>query len=273
MALKRIFTKQTRKCLAISLLMLLVSFSICAFLSSTNAGQKKVHYIFSVARNDNASIVEWINHHLWLGFEKFVIYNQDDDHSILEDKLLGYVADGKVSLQRAPPGEQKSCYIDAIQKFAEKASTMTFLDIDEFIVLCEHLRIDDAYADLLQKPSFSKDCAGLSWLVFGTSYLKSHDPANGVLNHLLRREKTHFKEHSGKVVLRGGAWSKHAVKQAAKNIHPFWHHCGVWAGPGKITHFDSNSVRINHYSLKHGEESFSHRIKRGSKGDFAGQKM
>ena len=116
---------------------------------SRRAAPQYTNLVVTVARNESTSILEWIDYHIWLGFNKFAIYNQDDDPAQLESKLRSYVLDDVVSLIRASPGEQKSCYTHAIHNFATAVSTLTFLDVDEYVVLCDHANANDACSSYL----------------------------------------------------------------------------------------------------------------------------
>lgn len=239
---------------------------------------KKGHVVCSIARSETKFIVEWLEYHLFLGYSHFYIYNQDDEAD--QDKLIDAVklfsAAGLVTLISWKVGDQAGAYLDALSKYAEKSSTFTFLDVDEFIYFrAKNVKVWDVYQNL---GLFStKKCIALSWLAFGvgSNVTEGEIASVGVLTSLVHRASGIEKLHPGKVVLRGGAnnYVKDFHNTHGKSSHG-WHQCSGYARSKKRWLVaPPDVVTLAHFQFRHGTNSFIRRIERGVKGDFSGQEI
>jgi len=125
--------------------------------------------VCAIALKEELYIDEWIAHNLKIGFDSVVIYDNSDDHSLVDlpDKYLGRVTvihyPGKV--------RQVPAYNDALARF--RADTWcAFIDVDEFIVLRKHPDIKTLLADVAPQGG----ALALNWIMFGSSGREEYSP-------------------------------------------------------------------------------------------------
>lgn len=120
--------------------------------------------VCAIFKNEGPFLLEWIAYHRAVGFDFFVLYDNDSDDggagSIGSSPLAQYC--GVVPWPHRPG--QLAAYRDFIQNYARHFEWVAFIDLDEFL-----LPLGDAsIRDLLQKWSdFS--AALVSWRTFGPS--------------------------------------------------------------------------------------------------------
>jgi len=117
----------------------------------------------AIVKDEASYLEEWICHHLNLGFEHFVVFDNgstDDTADILK-RFINY---GIVTYIHWPlfPG-QIDAYGFALRAFGHMSTWMSFFDIDEFYVLKEHATIPDLLANV------DADQLLVFWKMFGHS--------------------------------------------------------------------------------------------------------
>lgn len=249
-----------------------------SFESYTANDANSLHAVVAVARGEADFIVEWLNYHTWLGYGRFYIYNQDDDPTVLERLLSYYTSAGIVLLKHWPHvGDQRGSYVDFIHRHAHDVTTFTFLDGDEFLSLCKHATIDEFLADEIGPTSSQAEqkkpsCLELPWYMFGTSDLPFHPPRTSVLTQYFHRAKCPVREHAGKVIVRAGKqYNDRPKADIDRHTGTMHHFCREHTT--NSSSIKASVASIFHYSLRNGDLSFAMRTKRGTQGDFAGQKM
>ena len=101
-------------------------------------------YLSTIAKNEFQYIKEFVQHHLNLGFDQVIIYdnnNQDGEHY---DKILAQeIAQNKVQLidVRGRKNYQNLSYKDAYTQHKNEDGWIFFLDVDEFLCLDYYYRI------------------------------------------------------------------------------------------------------------------------------------
>ena len=90
--------------------------------------------IVAIFKNEGKNLVEWIEYHLNLGFEKFYLYdNESSDNP--QEILRPFIKNNKVVYTFFPgKGMQLRAYNDALKKYRYKIHYMAFIDLDEFIM-------------------------------------------------------------------------------------------------------------------------------------------
>lgn len=111
---------------------------------------KREYSYFNKGKNisDYHRVKDWIEYHLYQGFDHFVIYDNDpEDHGPLESLLQPYVEAGVVTRVWNPINEplrvkngQQSCHIQgatgvsALHRFGFASEYFANMDIDEFFI-------------------------------------------------------------------------------------------------------------------------------------------
>jgi hypothetical protein len=90
--------------------------------------------VASIFRNEAPYLAEWIEYHLYVGAEKFFLYDNDsEDHP--DSSLCPYIRDGVANCTIWPGRlQQVPAYQFALKSLRFVSLWMAFLDIDEFIV-------------------------------------------------------------------------------------------------------------------------------------------
>jgi hypothetical protein len=134
---------------------------------------------------------EWLNYHLYLGFDHVFVYYEDSDPEPFRALLQPYVDAGYVTaIHRPKKGFSGECFGDFATKYAAKVKTFSILDTDEFLGLCKHATIGELVVDIgLANQDLDSGlwCAQLPWLLFGTSHLPDHPAGGSVLQSYYKR--------------------------------------------------------------------------------------
>lgn len=244
----------------------LSSFSFFKSKRAFNSGLKRTKgtnnkiAICAVFKDENQYVREWIDYHLKMGFDFFLIY--DNESKIpLKETVKDYIDKGivRVIFRRGQyDGRQCETYSKSISLLVN-FKWVAFIDIDEFIVL---LNEEKNVKDYLDKFGDDVSGVGLNWLVFGSNgHIKSQDlvinsytqscpnhPKCRLIKSIIKPidflgcDNPHFFYLRGKMVNVNGQ----IMEVGSKNIPPI---------------LDKN-MRINHYFTRSYEE-FRLKQKRG----------
>ena len=249
--------------------------------------------IIACARWESPFIAEWLAYHTAIGFDHVYLYCNDDDPSELRDVLRNLSSDlsARVTLRAYfGQGQQSLMYQDALRYARLQSDWISFLDIDEFLVL----RAWDSVPELLQLlDRDAVDSLHFNWLFYGNDGHKTRPPGS-VLQNYTRRSRS-VDGHT-KHISRACCFEPQRVARAA---FPFWHGLTdpVWDGFNRrnvlgddigpllqafpsamLAYLDKDGRSqemietgyIAHFSLK-SEDDFRIRIARGLGGNFGGQ--
>ncbi|BCJ91075.1 hypothetical protein IZ6_18100 [Terrihabitans soli] len=110
-----------------------------------------------IAKNEAPYLVEWVAHHRALGFDRFLIYDNestDDTPRVLE--TLSRVPGLEAIKWSVPEGysPQQCAYSDALKRLRGTADYAAFIDADEFLIPHGDATIKGILADLERFPDF-----------------------------------------------------------------------------------------------------------------------
>jgi hypothetical protein len=130
--------------------------------------------ICALALNEQLYIDEWIIYHKLLGFDFIQVYDNSRDYDMqyLRHKFDHYVHIDHLGGERV----QKEAYIDCTEKYGEKNTWAAFIDIDEFIILRNHVSIKYLLQDYAPKDG---GALGLNWYLYGSSHHKNYTDEPG----------------------------------------------------------------------------------------------
>lgn len=119
----------------------------------------------AIVKDEDAYIVEWLEHHLDLGFDKVIVY--DNGGSSTLDGLLRPFG-GRVELRtwttRRGQAPQAPCYQHCLARERFGCDWLMFLDVDEFLNLKVHDTIR-AFSEAYE----AYDAVAVNWRMFGSS--------------------------------------------------------------------------------------------------------
>ena len=139
-------------------------------------------------RNERHDILEWILHHIAIGFDTVLLMDNNSEDGTLDvatsaarlhDVRVGtWTETGSVS--------QRRCYDHLLQKYGREFDWMAFIDADEFILPLRDHSIKTFLATVSDHAAVA-----LNWAIFGTS---GHvgPPSGLVLENFLRRAHDEF---------------------------------------------------------------------------------
>lgn len=131
----------------------------------TDKSKKWNIVLVSMFKDEASYLDEWICHHLSIGIDHFVLFNnKSTDRS--RDVLIKYINRGLVTLIDWPmPGAQVEAFNYGALLYKRMSNWLTFIDTDEFVVLKE----DTDIHQFLSRFPESIEQVLIPWLNFGYS--------------------------------------------------------------------------------------------------------
>ena len=141
-------------------------------LTHTNTNKNTTTALCGIVKDAEAYLDEWVDYHFGLGFHSIYLIDNSDKHELKswQDKRrnAGY------SVRVLPkPGTHRQMYgyHMCAAEFKNDHTFMAFFDVDEFLVLKKHIRVDDMLADHLKEGSLA-----ISWFIFGSGGTSTYAP-------------------------------------------------------------------------------------------------
>jgi hypothetical protein len=204
--------------------------------------------LFTNARNEH-NILEWVVHHLNLGFTHIHIVDHKST-TIISEQFIGL---SEVTVHRIDGDITKGILIRDAHKYAltNNYDWMLYLDADEFLILNNHKSLRD-----FLKTYRDYDQVGVNWLMFGSNHLTVTPPGT-ILESYTRSEETinqHIKsflnlrsantvdinEYNPHVYMLQQMDKSVAVDSQRLDIDtPYWHHTTIkyYETPAYIAHY------------------------------------
>ena len=109
--------------------------------------------VCAIIKNENLYLREWVEHYINLGFDKIILYdNNDQDGEIPNIVIQDYIDAGIVDIYKTKTsnftfGIQTSYYNECLTKYKNELDWIAFFDIDEFLELYVHKKIQYLFDD------------------------------------------------------------------------------------------------------------------------------
>ena len=134
---------------------------------------RKTKYYISMCscfKNEAPFLKEWIEYHLFIGYDHFYLYNNNSTDNY-EEVLQPYVNSGVVTLIEFPiVPVQVAAYKHFYDTYRYETKWVSFFDIDEFVCLYREVNIKDWLNRFSKYP-----VVYVYWKYFGSSGLMNHD--------------------------------------------------------------------------------------------------
>lgn len=128
----------------------------------------------AIAKNENRYLEEWINHYKVLGFDRIILFDNND----IDGEALNIVPNEFVDvvdyrgkhivvknhLEKFHHGIQEQAYNDCYHNYSEGYDWIAYFDIDEFLVIDNGLSINEF---LSQEKFDNADSIILNWKIYG----------------------------------------------------------------------------------------------------------
>lgn len=211
--------------------------------------------ICAIVKDEDLDIIEWILYHLAIGFEHFLIYDNNSAHP-LKYQLKEFIDHDLVTVIDFPltQAQQLSAYMNAIKNWGIHTQWLAFIDIDEFFVPMEKSDIRDILDEYVQYGGL-----GVNWNMFSS---------NG---HISRPNGGIIENYTACLGLNGHIKSiiRPKVAVAPVSAHHFNYKAGFYCVnedciPIKSFHTYplGEKIRLNHYYYK-SQQDFYDKINRG----------
>lgn len=214
--------------------------------------------ICCIAKDEDDYLSEWIDYHSKIGFEQFIIYDNESKIPITQT-IQGRNNVLIIPIENAEK-VQFAAYQHCLDNFKNNYNWIGFIDVDEYIVMHEARNINDALKEY-EQPGIGG--LGINWVMFGSSgyiekpkiktieaYTRSVPKDNEINKHI----KTIVRPR--KAI---GPFTPHAFEYVAG------HHCvNEMHKPisGPFSTHSSTVFQINHYFTRSKKEWLL-KIKRG----------
>ncbi len=211
-------------------------------------------YICAIFRNESCYLKEWLEFHLIVGVEKFILYqnnSSDDYHAVLDS----YIERGVVELVEwpMPNPSQFAAYQDCIYRYKGQRVWIGFFDCDEFCFSPKYNTLLEALESILaDHPSLG--ALGVNWCCFGSGGQQHYSPAPVIARFTWRLADSnpinaHIKSivQMNQRVAVGGDPHFFMVERGTANER------GEWIG-GPFSTYTGDLLRINHYCSKSYDE-------------------
>lgn len=212
----------------------------------------KYHIIIcAILKDETPYLVEWVEHHLKIGVEHFVLY---DNNSVIPARqtLDTYVRKGIVEIIdcKITNTPQLKVYVHCLYNMHDYTDWIAYIDIDEFIILKKHRDIRRFLEDY---DEYAGVC--MNWVIY-TANNHISKPDGGVMQNYTESMPSDFSMHMH---------VKSIVQPMAVNTVDSAHYprynIGYYAVnekyeyvPKAFSGFSNEIVQLNHYFTKSFEE-------------------
>ena len=130
--------------------------------------------LVAIARDEDAYILEWLAHHLAVGFSKIIVYDDASTDGTLDtlrrvSQFIPAISARTTEMVDLHASPQTTCYNDALRLIA--TDWTMFLDIDEFLVPFR----DYSVASFLMRAPSDVSSVHVNWRGFGSNGLVTAD--------------------------------------------------------------------------------------------------
>jgi len=227
-----------------------------------------------IARDEQRYIKEFVDYHLFVGFDKIYLYdNNDESDDSMHDILIPYGNDGRVRYKKCSEHDQLWAFQDYADHHAGESDWTLYCDVDEYLTL------SDQYASVAEYLSSDivkgADAVRVNWLVFGSNgKIKKEDgliqerfPCPFSYNEIMNRHVKSFIRSAAKTK---PEWSvdSHLTNNDEWTIV---NADGVAVKNKPFLKFTSENAYLRHYYTKSLEEYVEHKMKQQKKGFTSGQ--
>jgi hypothetical protein len=199
-----------------------------------------------IAKDEDNYIQEWVDYHLKLGFDSIFIYENDWESYIEHSQVFKIKVNG---IKKQIPS-----YNHFIHNFKHEYDWVSFLDVDEFLVLKKHKTIKEFLEDF-----DGEDAIGINWVFFGDNNNNNINNNNYSLVERFTKREISPNEHIKSIV--------NPKKVQYMHVHNHSGKC-VDTNKKRIDNTPYNNsgpidiAQINHYFVKTKDE-FYKKINRG----------
>ncbi len=214
--------------------------------------------ICCIAKNEHPYVEEWVAHHLVIGAEKIVIFDNESDpplYQMLED----YIQKGLVAVHPVQgKGQQMSAYYQGLKRYGPLSKWMAFIDVDEFL-------IPKKYSDVRFILTDYEDygALGVHWVEFGSSGHLKRPGKSQIKNYVHRFPRHYPKNMHIKSIVQPERVEYTYTGHSFKYYRPWY--CvdeNFLPVSGTQSPFTADVIQLNHYYYR-SQEDYCLKVERG----------
>lgn len=240
--------------------------------------------ICSPVKCENLYLREWVQYHKNLGFNKIVLYdNNDENGEHLEENIYDYIKSGFIDIYdyRGKHEITNTIYKDCYLKYGNEYDWIFYFDIDEFFTINPNTKCK-TINELMFNPIYNYfDMMRINCIIFGDNNLIHYESKPVLERFIYPINFDHIDNALTKTILRGNLKLPDDIIFGPHCILNFTPQCGSMNGTFVYSHinyniplsedlnndfctplFDFSIAIIRHYYTKSLEE-FIKKIKRG----------
>ena len=225
--------------------------------------------LVAIGRLENRYAREWVEHHLGMGFDRVIVYdNNREGEERFEEVLQDRIDEGRVEIvdYRGLENAQIDAYNDCYRRYGGQCDWIAFLDFDEFLVTDRPLK--EWLGEFVDA-----DCVLVNWRVMTDSGLVLDDgrPLHERFtvplgNEVMLRGQYRYNDHV-KSIVRGGLMVKNLFGGQNPHVPAVKLRCCTAShrpvACSAIQPYDHSRARIDHYTTKTIEEWLQVKYRRG----------
>lgn len=160
-------------------------------LSKNNQTNTTTTALCGIVKDAENYLDEWVDYHFGLGFHTIYIVDNSETHELKswQDKRRNAGYSVRV-LPKPGTHRQMYSYHMCAAEFKNDHTFMAFFDVDEFLVLKKHDKVDDMLVDHLSEGSLA-----ISWFIFGSGNTSMYAPQPVTKRFLYRDGETPETRH------------------------------------------------------------------------------
>lgn len=129
--------------------------------------------VCAVVKNENLYLREWVEHYISLGFDKIIIYDNNENTGEIPNVVIqDYIDKGIVDIHKKYRGIknlnfinfQASIFSECLEDYKDQLDWIGFFDIDEFLELCDGKTIQKQFS-FINYENFTSIL--VSWCIMG----------------------------------------------------------------------------------------------------------
>ena len=220
----------------------------------------------AIGRLENLYAREWVEHHLKIGFDHIIIYdNNHDGEECFEDVLQEYISEGRVEVInfRNQEKAQRAAYNDCYQRYGRQYDWIAFFDFDEFLFIHKSLPQD---VHELMKRYDGWQVVMVPWLMMTDSGLVRYDQ-RPVTERFTECSPQHSNQAKG--IVCGRIRGLKYTNSVHVPMKPVLRCCDTLAHPVTQTRhakMNTDVCWLAHYSTKTAEEWETNKMRKGTAG-------
>ena len=150
---------------------------------------KYQHVVLNTSRWESATIKEWVEYYIYVGFDHAYIYCNDDDPTQMYTVLQAYIEGPEpfITFHHMPfQGQQPACWMHFLDAYKDECEWFMFIDADEFLAM----KPDNDVKSFMKERAELYDCIHFNWIWFGPEHYIDRPDGSTLLQYTHREDQS-----------------------------------------------------------------------------------